>query len=618
MATLDDAAGMEESAFLAAIVGSSDDAIIGKTLDGGIVSWNPAAERLYGYAASEAIGQSIEMLLPPGRERELDAILQRIRTGGQVTRYRTFRRRKDGSAVEVSVTVSPIRGADGTIVGASSITHDLTEWRRADDSYRRLFERHPSPMWLMDLETVRFLAVNDAAVETYGWSREEFLSMTGYDLRPEEDRSAFDEAVRRFAGEERGGGIWRHLHADGSLHDVAVSAGTVEFEGRTVGVVVAQDVTEQRRLEQQLVQAQKIEAVGALAAGVAHDFNNVLMVVRACAALLQKSVTDEAQQRDVAQIDEAAQRGAELTRQLLAFSKQQVLRPERTDVNIVVDQTLCLLERVIGEDVDIALDLASELPPILVDRGQLGQVILNLAVNARDAMPHGGRLAVSTAAVQLDSDYAFAHAGVAPGTYVCIQVTDTGTGMSGETSEHVFDPFFTTKETGTGLGLSTVHGIVEQSGGHIWLYSEPGLGTTFKIYLPVAERAAAPRPEPSVAPHGTETVLFVEDEEPVRVIVAERLRSYGYTVLEAGGGDEALRTTSEHEGKIDLLLTDVSIPGLNGHELAERLVAAKPGLAVMYTCGYPPNADVSTRAYVEKPYDPAELARTMRVVLDAA
>ncbi len=287
-------------------------------------------------------------------------------------------------------------------------------------------------------------------------------------------------------------------------------------------------------------------------------------------------------------------------------------------MNVVVDQTLCLLERVIGEDVEIALDLASELPPIMVDRGQLGQVILNLAVNARDAMPDGGRLAVSTAAVELDSGYAFAHTGVAPGTYVRIQITDTGTGMSGETSEHVFDPFFTTKETGTGLGLSTVHGIVKQSGGHIWLYSEPGFGTTFKIYLPVAEQAAAHRPEPSVAPHGTETVLFVEDEEPVRVIVAETLRSYGYTVLEAGGGDEALRTTSEHEGEIDLLLTDVSMPGLNGHELAERLVAAKPGLAVVYTCGYPPNADVLARAYVEKPYDPAELARTMRVVLDAA
>jgi len=501
MAALGGAAEMEEAAFLAAIVGSSDDSIIGTRLDGTIVSWNPGAERLYGYSAGEAIGRSIEMLVPPGREDEPHRNLERIRAGGRVTRYETFRRRKDGTEVEVSVTVSPIRDAGGAIVGTSSIASDLTE---------------------------------------------------------------------------------------------------------------------RRRLEQQLVRAQKLEAVGALAAGVAHDFNNVLMVIRACSALLLKGVAGD-ERRDVEQIDEAAQRGAELTRQLLAFSKQQVLHPELADVNVVVRQTLGLLERVIGEDVDIALELASELPPIMVDRGQLGQVIVNLAVNARDAMPEGGTLAVSTAAVELDSDYAFAHAGVAPGSYVRIQVTDTGTGMSGETKEHVFDPFFTTKEAGTGLGLSTVHGIVEQSGGHIWLYSEPGSGTAFKLYFPVAEGAAVRRVEPSVAPHGTETVLFVEDEETVRVIVAETLRSYGYTVLEAGGGEEALRTTSEHEGHIDLLLTDVSIPGLNGHDLAELLVEAQPELAVVYTCGYPPDVNASSRAaYVEKPYDPVDLARTMRAVLDAA
>jgi PAS domain S-box-containing protein len=501
MSALGGAAEMEEAAFLAAIVGSSSDAIVGQALDGTIVTWNPGAERLYGYSAGEAIGRSFEMLMPPRREHELDAVFERIRTGVQVAPCETVRRRKDGTEVEVSVTVSPIRSAGGAIVGASSIERDMTE---------------------------------------------------------------------------------------------------------------------QRRLEQQLVQAQKLEAVGALAAGVAHDFNNVLMVIRACSALLLKGITGD-ERRDVEQIDEAAQRGAELTRQLLAFSKQQVLRPELTDVNVVVHQTVELLERVVGEDVDITLELASELPPIMVDRGQLGQVIVNLAVNARDAMPRGGTLTVSTAAVELDSDYAFARAGVAAGSYLRIQLTDTGTGMSAATREHVFEPFFTTKEAGTGLGLSTVHGIVKQSGGHIWLYSEPGLGTVFKIYFPVAEAAAVRRVKPPVAPHGTETVLFVEDEETLRVVVAETLRSYGYTLLEAGSGDEALRMASEHQGEIDLLLTDVAIPGVNGRELAERLLGAQPELAVVYTCGYPPDADASSRAaHVEKPYDPAELARTMRALLDAA
>ncbi len=611
--------------FLAAIVESSDDAIFGKDLDGTILSWNPAAERLYGYGAADAVGRSVSMLLPSDRPHELEEILARVRAGERIVHYETRRRRRDGSEVDVSVTVSPIHDRDGRVIGASSIARDIGELRRAEAQYRRLFERHPSPMWIFDVETLRFLAVNDAAVAAYGWSGEEFLAMTIADIRPEEDV----EALRRdVANEGRPGptGVWRHLHRDGSEHEVAVVSSAVAFDGRDARLVLAHDVTEQRRLERQLAQAEKIEAVGALAAGVAHDFNNVLMVIRACSALLLKQLTDEEQRRDAAQIDEAAQRGAELTRQLLAFSKQQVLRPELTDVNVVVHQTLELLERVIGEDVEIALGLAAELPPIVVDRGQLGQVIVNLAVNARDAMPDGGTLSLSTAEVELDEGYAFAHAGVVPGAYVCLQVTDSGMGMSEDTREHVFDPFFTTKETGTGLGLSSVHGIVRQSGGHIWLYTEPGIGTTFRLYFPVAVGAEAAVHVPPAAERpsarGDEAILFVEDEETVRVIVAETLRSYGYAVLEAGGGAEAIRVAGEHRGAVDLLLTDVVMPGMDGRELAARLTAEHEGLAVVYTSGYP--ADSVTRssigesraAYVQKPYDPAELAATVRSVLD--
>ncbi len=611
--------------FLAAIVESTDDAIFGKDLDGTILSWNPAAERLYGYAADEAIGRSVSMLVPDDRSNEMEEILARVRAGERVVHYETRRRRRDGREVEVSVTVSPILDGDGRVIGASSIARDVGALHRAEEEYRHLFERHPSPMWIFDIETLRFLAVNDAAIAAYGWSGEEFLAMTIADIRPEEDVEALLRDVRR-EGERRTAGVWRHLHKDGSEHDVLVSSSPVVFDGRSARVVLAQDVTEQRRLEQQLAQAEKLEAVGALAAGVAHDFNNVLMVIRACAALLLKQQTAEELRRDAAQIDEAAQRGAELTRQLLAFSKQQVLRPELTDVNVVVHQTLELLERVIGVDVEIALGLAADLPPIVVDRGQLGQVIVNLAVNARDAMPEGGTLSLSTGEVELDEGYAFAHAGVVPGAYVCLQVTDSGTGMSEDTKEHVFDPFFTTKETGTGLGLSSVHGIVKQSGGHIWLYSEPAIGTTFRLYFPVAASAEAPvhaRPsEERPSTRGDETILFVEDEETVRVIVAETLRSYGYTVLEAGSGAEAVRVAGERPGAVDLLLTDVVMPGMDGRELARRLTAEHDDLAVVFTSGYPagsltgPGIGEPRAAYVQKPYDPAELAATVRSVLD--
>jgi len=606
---------------LAAIVESSDDAIFGKTLDGTILTWNPAAERMYGYTAAEAVGRSVAMLVPADRAHELEEILERVRRGSRVVHYETLRRRKDGTEVDVSVTVSPIRDTEGRIVGASSIARDVGDRKRREEEYRHLFAQHPSPMWVYEPETLRFVEVNEAAVAAYGWSREEFLARTIADIRPPEDRPALLSGVQGRT-EARTSGVGRHVHKDGSLHDVVVHSTEVGFEGRPARLVLAQDITEQRRLEKQLLQAQKIEAIGALAAGVAHDFNNVLMVVRACAALLAKQLDDEEQRRDVAQIDEAAQRGAQLTHQLLAFSKQQVLQPELSDVNVVVQQTLDLLDRVIGEDVEIVLDLVAELPLIVIDRGQLGQAIINLAVNARDAMPTGGKLALSTSTVELDEGYAFSHPHVEPGLYVCLQVSDTGTGMDEDTQEHVFDPFFTTKDAGTGLGLSSVHGIVRQSSGHIWLYSEPGIGTTFKLYFPVAEQPVPSRRRRVRAGgsvDGDETILFVEDEETVRVIVAETLRSFGYAVVEAGSGAEALRLVGEGITP-DLLLTDVVMPGMNGRDLAERLLEGRPDLAVLYTSGYPSAAitrtDEERAGYVQKPYDPSELAAAVRRVLD--
>jgi PAS domain S-box-containing protein len=513
----------------------------------------------------------------------------------------------------------------------ASVRVELAERRRAEESlraseesYRLLFVRHPNPMWIFDTDTRRFLDVNEAAVHAYGWSRDEFLAMTIDEIRPQEDVATLHRTLEAIDDGAAHSSIWRHVRKDGGRIDAAISSNVVEFAGRPARVVLAQDVTEQRRLEEQLRQTQKLEAIGRLAGGVAHDFNNLLVVIRGYSATLAQALTDddELQEQAIA-IDHAGERAATLTRQLLAFSRQQVLRPTVVDVNAVVRETQALLDRLIGEDVQMTVDLVDDPWLVLADAGQLTQVVLNLVVNARDAMPSGGRLSIKTDNVELDADYAASHVGVEAGRYLMLQMTDTGVGMDRETQEHVFEPFFTTKEEGTGLGLATVHGIVSQTGGHIWLYSEPGLGTTFKLYFKRTERRPVERarpPEVAVL-DGTETILLVEDEEGVRTFVATILRGHGYRVLEADRADRAEALAAESEG-IDLLITDVVMPGRNGRELAELLQASTPTMRVLFTSGYPADnalraglSDAAT-AFIEKPFGPDELARAVRELLD--
>jgi len=621
-----------EAQSLASIVEASGDAIIGKTLDGTITSWNPGAERMYGYMAAEVVGSSIDVIVPPEKRRELAEILARLGAGEDLPPFETQRVGKGGRTIDVSLNVSAVRGPDGTIFG-SAIGRDIgkrkrveEQLRRSEESYRLLFERHPGPMWVFDPETLRFLAVNETAIRTYGYSREEFLAMTVADIRPEEDRADLLRTVAELEHGQASGGTWRHVKKDGAVIDAQVSSHSIDFGGRPARLVLSQDVTEQRRLEEQLLQARKMEAIGSLAGGIAHDFNNILMIIRTSGALLRRRLDEEGVDAQlVHQIDDAAERGAEMTHQLLAFSRQQVLRPQVTDLNAVVEDTLGLLHRLIGEDIAIRWDPAGDLHPIVVDRSQLVQVILNLAVNARDAMKNGGTLTIRTAGVELDEIYAGEQAGIEPGPYVLLQVTDTGTGMDEDTRSRAFDPFFTTKgEGGTGLGLATVYGIVKQSGGHIWLYSEPGMGTTFKAYFPASGAAVQPpaAPVPAGVLEGDETILFVEDEEAVRPLVAHALGSYGYTVLSAGNGAEAMEIAGRNGDSIDLLLTDVVMPGMNGRELAERLVERNPALHVIYTSGYPADTIVrhgiaEGRAdFIEKPYLPDELAQKVRAALD--
>jgi PAS domain S-box-containing protein len=614
---------------LAAIVDSSHLAILGKSLDGTITSWNEAAAQLYGYAEGEAVGQSAEVLVPDDRRGEAIALAARARAGELIDGYETVRVRQDGSTIDVSLTVSPIRDENGEVVGASTIARDIGErlraqeaLRRSEESYRELFDRHPAPMWLFDPESLRFLEVNEAAVRTYGWSREEFLAMTIDEIRPPEDRAALKESLGPLPGV--GSEIWRHCRKDGTLLDVAIMASTLEFGGRTVRLILAQDVTDSRRLEEQLRQAQKMEAIGRLTGGIAHDFNNLLLVIRGYSAVLIKRLEDESLRENAQQIDDAAARAGEFTRQLLAFSRQQVLQPEVTSVNAVVEETLRLLQRTIGADVEVATDLDPSAPSVLADRSQLTQAVLNLAINARDAMPDGGRLTIKTGVIDFDETDIAMHEGLTPGRFALLQITDSGMGMDEETRRRAFDPFFTTKEEGTGLGLASVYGLVNQSGGHIWLYSELGLGTTFKIYLPATSEVASAR-EPLAdltSLEGDETILLVEDTQMVRELVASTLEAYGYAVLTATNGQEALELVERTGADIALLLTDIVMPGMNGRELAERLVEQKPSLGVLFTSGYPSDAVVrhgiadASAAFIEKPYLPDELAAKVREVLD--
>jgi two-component system cell cycle sensor histidine kinase/response regulator CckA len=495
---------------LAAIVESSEDAIIGCTPSGLVTIWNQGAERLFGYSADEVMGEPTSTNARLNWPEELRAI-KKVRNGEHVPPFETVRRRKDGKEIHVSVCVSPIKNREGRIIGASAISRDISE---------------------------------------------------------------------------------------------------------------------RKRLEEHVRQAQKMESIGQLAGGVAHDFNNLLTIISGYSDLLLSSRLDESTKGVIKEIYKAGERAGSLTRQLLAFSRKQVLEPRVLDLNATIADTEKMLRRLIGEDVLLATALDPGLEPVKVDPGQIEQVIINLAVNARDAMPRGGKLTIETANVQLDETCTPLRPEVQPGRYVMLAVSDTGCGMTEEVQTHIFEPFFTTKGPGqgTGLGLATVYGIIKQSGGHIYVYSERGRGATFKIYLPVAEEGLVP----GQALHGlnlkptasaSETILLVEDEDPVRAFTRLALQMHGYKVLEASRGDEAVRLCEKHQGPIHLLVTDVVMPEMGGREVAQRLGTLKPGIKVLYLSGYTDDAVVrhgvleAEAAFLQKPFTSVALATKVGEVL---
>jgi hypothetical protein len=501
--------------------------------------------------------------------------------------------------------------------------------RQSEERYRLLFDSNPLPMWVYDLETLAFLTVNNAAVDHYGYSKADFLAMTIKDIRPPED---LPELLNNLSTLESspGTGLWRHRKKDGEVISVEVTSHPLAFEGKDARLVLAQDVSERTVLEEQLRQSQKMEAIGRLAGGVAHDFNNLLTAIIGYSELtLARLEGQHPLRKNIEEIRKAGKRAASLTSQLLAFSRKQVMQLTVFDLNNVIAELGKMLRRLIGEDIELRTVLSPKLCQIKADAGQIEQIIMNLIVNARDAMPRGGKITIETNQVYLDETYAHQHAAVTPGNYAMLAVSDTGTGMDSATRGRIFEPFFTTKEAGkgTGLGLSMVYGIVKQSGGYVWVYSEIGQGTCFKIYLPISDEDVVSEQihsAPRASTEGHETILLVEDEDMVRELALEILESHGYRVLEAATGEDAISIYESHGEQIDLLISDVIMPKMNGRELSSRLTRLRPELKVLFISGYTDDTvfhhgvlDEGAQ-FLQKPFSPDALVEKVTEVLNGS
>jgi len=594
-------------------------------------------QKALGYSPEELqASSSFEQIHPEDRERVIEAAEHARRSGmGKTLEYRL--RHKNGTWLVLESTSSVIRNANGDPEKLVIVNRDITERKRAEQAlqrseagFRSVVEDAPYGIYRASTSG-RFLQVNPA-----------LQRMLGYELGEELLRKDLASEIFRYTGEYQ---RWSELLTGmEEVKDVELewkrqdgTPITVRCSGRRVNdengapvyfEVFTEDVTEKRVLERQLRMAQKMEAIGRLSGGIAHDFNNHLGVIIGYSGVLNKALsTNPALRNHALEIEKAGQRAASLTKQLLAFSRQQVLTPAVLNLNTLTSDMEKMLPRLLGEDIEVSLALDPELGNVKADQSQIEQVIMNLAVNARDAMPVGGKLRIQTANVQLDQAYTWNHPGSKVGTYVMLTVTDTGTGMDAATLTHIFEPFFTTKERGkgTGLGLATVYGVVKQSNGYIWVDSAPGNGTSFQIYLPrhVGQPAAEEQTGDSGENlRGSETILLVEDAEPLRKLAQTFLEAAGFRVLSAENGETALEVARCFGGAFDLLLTDVVMPGINGRVLAEQLLPRQPGMKVLYMSGYTDSfiaghgvLDPQTHL-LHKPFTDEVLIRKVRAVLD--
>ncbi|MCG2777357.1 MAG: PAS domain S-box protein [Desulfobacterales bacterium] len=526
-----------------------------------------------------------------------------------------------------------------TTTSRDQLAKEIEERKQAEKALRESEERfrdisYSMADWIWEVDKDgKYTFASESAKEILGYDSEELIGKTPFELMPEDEAKRKREAFKIIASEKKPIIDLENWNLTKQGKRVCLLTNGVPIlnkKGELCGYRgVDKDITEQKKLEAQFIQAQKMEAVGRLTGGMAHDFNNILTAIIGNASLLASSIReDDPMQENVEEINDAANRAASLTRQLLAFSRKQILKSQILDLNAVISGLMKMLGRLIGEDVNLKTVLASELRQVEADPGQMEQVIMNLVVNARDAMPQGGKLTIETHNVYLDETYAREHGvELKPGPYVMLSITDTGIGMDEETQSHIFEPFFTTKEKdkGTGLGLATVYGIIKQTGGYIWAYSEPGKGTTFKIYLTGVEKETEPVRRDSGALEGltgSETVLLVEDDKSVLNLARKILKKYGYNVLEAESGEHALKVSGQYEGPVHLLVTDVVMPEMSGLELAKHLQVLRPGIKVLYMSGFTNNATIRHGIltlgvkFIEKPFSPESLVRKIREVLE--
>jgi PAS domain S-box-containing protein len=610
--------------------------------EGRFLTVNPAFARMLGYSSPEDVISSIQdikrQVWVDLERREVYARL--LEEKGAVLGFECRQLRKDKSIIWVSLCTRAIRDTNGKVFCYEGTAEEITGRKRSEEALRESAAELKEAQRVAQLGSWSWIVNSD----TVTWS-EELYNVFGRDpelpavsykdqsgIYTAESWTLLDKAVKQAL--ETGEPYELELEVirtDGTTRRIVTRGAVIRDQnGRVIRLHgTAQDITEQKRLEAQFMQAQKMEAVGVLAGGVAHDFNNLLTVINGYSDfLLNDLARDDPRRDDLEQIKRAGQRAASLTSQLLAFSRKQVLQPRILDLNDEMLEASAILRRLIGEDIDLVAVPQPGLGLVKADPGQVQQIIMNLAVNARDAMPQGGKLTIETANANVDQDYVRKHPAGSIGRYVMLAISDNGMGMDAQTQSHVFEPFFTTKgpRKGTGLGLSTVYGIVKQSGGFIWVYSELGKGTTFKVYLPRVEGEVdkfASYGMEELSLQGNETVLLVEDEPSMRTLAARILRAQGYTILHASNGEEALRIAHEFTGKIHLVLTDVVMPEMSGNTMASRLEAARPGIKVLFISGYPKNAIVHhgvlnpNVAFLPKPFTADALARKVRKVLDS-
>jgi PAS domain S-box-containing protein len=627
---------------------STEYSLIGKDLNGKILLWNEGARQLYGYEGQEVIGRATSEILHPPEDiaagfpgAMMEEALRRGKWEGVLTRVR-----KNGERFLAQAALTPRFNAAGERTGYLLVSKDISDVMALEEQVRRAQQRLRDVV-LSSPAVLFTLMIEEEEIQRISWISDNLREVLGYQpevavglgwwpahVHPDDMESAIVQTQADLFTRGSSTGEYRFLHGDGSYRWTRCHIRLMRDEaGRPTEAVGAwTDVTERKQAEEgqamlreQLQQVQKLESIGRLAGGVAHDFNNLLTVINGYSdQLLRQLVHGDPMQESVAEIREAGQRAAELVRQLMLFSQKEVTEAGEVNLNDIVTEVGKMLARVIGEDIRLEFALAASLGCIRADPELLRQVVMNLAVNARDAMPGGGTLLIETRDVDLDESYAQQHANVKPGQYVQLKVSDTGIGMTDTVMSHIFEPFFSTKEPGkgTGLGLATVYGIVRQSGGSIRVYSEPNAGTTFTIYLPRIDPCVGTRQSAEPAPdilRGMETILIVEDQDQLRRMAGRILRSYGYRVLEAANPGEALLHSERYAGPIHLMLTDVVMPGMTGSELADRLRPLRPAMELIFMSGY--SQDVvkdrlgSMGAYLQKPFSPEVLAGSVRRVL---